>query len=201
MLEWIKTILEGATITDGKLDVAATMAAIQKEFPANAVPKADFNAKLDELKSANKTIEDLKKNNTDNEALQAKIKEHEATIKTLQTDAENTRKSYALKDALAKEGVLDPDYLIYKAGGINKFTFSKEGEPVGIAEAVKPYKADSSMAHLFKQAGGYNPAAGGTPAGVNPFAKESWNMTEQGKLLRENPEQARQLASAAGFKL
>lgn len=35
----------------------------------------------------------------------------------------------------------------------------------------------------------------------NPFAKETWNMTEQGKMFRENPEQARQLAAAAGVKL
>lgn len=201
MLEWVKTILESATVEDGKLDVNATLTAIQKAFPENAVPKADFNAKLEELKTANQTIADLKKATKDNEELQAKIKEHETTIKSLQADAENTRKSYALKDALAKEGVLDPDYLIYKAGGVEKFTFSKEGEPVGIADAVKPYKADSSMAHLFKQAGGYNPAAGGTPKGANPFSKEGWNMTEQGKLLRENPEQARQLASAAGMKI
>lgn len=35
----------------------------------------------------------------------------------------------------------------------------------------------------------------------NPFAKETFNLTEQGKLFRENQELARQLAAQAGIKL
>ena len=35
----------------------------------------------------------------------------------------------------------------------------------------------------------------------NPFAKETFNLTEQGKLYRENPEQARALAAAAGVTI
>lgn len=32
----------------------------------------------------------------------------------------------------------------------------------------------------------------------NPFTKEHFNLTEQGKIIRENPERARQLITAAG---
>ena len=35
----------------------------------------------------------------------------------------------------------------------------------------------------------------------NPFAKETFNLTEQGKLFKENPELARQLAAQAGVSL
>lgn len=35
----------------------------------------------------------------------------------------------------------------------------------------------------------------------NPFAKETFNMTAQAKLFRENPIEARRLAAAAGAKL
>jgi len=35
----------------------------------------------------------------------------------------------------------------------------------------------------------------------NPWSKASWNLTEQGQILRANPDRARSLASAAGVKL
>ncbi len=202
-MDWLKEILENATLTeDGKLDVGAVMKSVSKEFPKYAVPKKDYNDKVTELKTANETITDLKKDNTDNAELQKKISAYETEIGDLKKNAENTAKTYALKESLSKAGVLDPDYLIYKAGGLEKFTFDKENNPVGVEDMVKPYKEDESMAHLFKQESKkppYNPAGGGKGGGVaNPFAKETYNLTEQGKMLKENPEQARSMAAAAG---
>lgn len=201
-MEWLKAILEKAEIKYGKLDVDAVMNAAQKEFPKYAVPKDDFNTKVEELKTANGTIEELKKSNGDNEELQKKIGDYEIEIKNLKKTAENTSKTYALKESLAKQGVLDPDYLIYKAGGLDKFTFDKEGKPVGVEDAVKPYKEDKIMAHLFKQEQQkppYHPQGGTGGAGAtNPFAKETFNLTKQGELLKSNPEQAKAMAAAAG---
>ena len=48
MLEWLQTILEGAKVEDGKLDVTAVMNAVKSEFPKNAVPKTEFNDKVQE---------------------------------------------------------------------------------------------------------------------------------------------------------
>jgi vacuolar-type H+-ATPase subunit E/Vma4 len=42
------------------------------------------------------------------------------------------------------------------------------------------------------------PAGGGQISNKNPFSKEHLNLTEQGKLIRENPEQAKQLMIQAG---
>lgn len=204
-MEWLKAILEKAEIKDGKLDVDAVMNAAQKEFPKYAVPKDDFNTKVEELKTANGTIEELKKSNGDNEELQKKIGDYEIEIKNLKKTAENTSKTYALKESLTKQGVIDPDYLIYKAGGLDKFTFDKEGKPVGVEEAVKPYKEDTTMAHLFKQEQQkpqYHPNGGSGGSGTdNPFAKDTFNLTEQGRLLKENPAQAKELAALAGVTL
>lgn len=203
-MEWLKAILEKAEIKDGKLDVDAVMNAAQKEFPKYAVPKDDFNTKVEELKTANGTIEELKKSNGDNEELQKKIGDYEIEIKNLKKTAENTSKTYALKESLAKQGVLDPDYLIYKAGGLEKFNFDKEGKPIGVEEVVKPYKDDAAMAHLFKQEQTkppYNPKNGGAGGVTNPFAKDTFNLTEQGRMLKENPAQAKELAAAAGVTL
>ena len=203
-MEWLKAILEKAEIKDGKLDVDAVMNAAQKEFPKYAVPKDDFNTKVEELKTANGTIEELKKSNGDNEELQKKIGDYEIEIKNLKKTAENTSKTYALKESLAKQGVLDPDYLIYKAGGLDKFTFDKEGKPVGVEEAVKPYKEDTTMAHLFKQEQQkppYNPKDGNGGGTSNPFAKDTFNLTEQGKILRSDPMLAARLMAEAGITL
>lgn len=204
-MEWLKELLEKATVTDGKINVGEIMEAVKKEFPKHAVPKNVFNDKLEELKTANETITDLKKDNADNAELQKKVGEYETEIGNLKKNATDAVRTYALKENLSKVGVLDPDYLIYKAGGLDKFTFDKENNPIGVDDVVKTYKEDESMAHLFKQESKkppYTPAGGGSGGGTtNPFAKETYNLTEQGKLLKENPEQARSMAAAAGITI
>lgn len=203
-MDWLKELLEKATVTDGKLDTDALMKAISAEFPKHAVPKEDFNNKVKELATANETIKNLKKDNGDNEELQKKIGDYETEIKNLKKSAEDTTKTYALKEQLTKSGVLDPDYLIYKAGGIDKFTFDKDNRPVGVDDVIKPYKEDKAMAHLFQQEQQkppYHPQNGGTSGNSNPFAKETYNLTKQGELLKTNPEQARAMAAAAGVTI
>ncbi len=55
--------------------------------------------------------------------------------------------------------------------------------------------------HLLKAAGaggsGHVPK-GGKPNGKNPWARESLNLTEQARILRENPELAERLKAEAG---
>lgn len=174
---------------------------IWNETIKGLVPKERFDEVNGKLKEANTTIDTLKKSNADNEELQMQVKEYKEKVTILEATAANTRKEYALKDKLKEAGVVDADYIIYKQGGIDKFTFDKEGNPVGIDDVVKPLKESSP--HLFKTEPGadYKPAGGGTPPSKNPFAKDSFNLTEQGKLLRENPAQAKALASAAGVTI
>ena len=69
-MDWLKEILQNATLTEeGKLDVDVVMKSVATEFPKHAVPKNDYNDKVTELKTANKTIADLKKDNADNAEL------------------------------------------------------------------------------------------------------------------------------------
>lgn len=204
-MEWISEILRKAAVSeDGKLDVEAVVSAIRKEFPNHAVPKSEFNDKVKELKAANDTIKELEKAGEENDGLQNKINEYKEEIKNLQKSAKENQQMFALKEQLGKSGVIDPDYLIYKAGGIEKFTFDKENRPVGLEEAVKPYREDETFAHLFKQEQKktpYRPQGGEEEHSENPFAKETFNMTKQGELFRSNPEQARAMAAAAGVKI
>lgn len=164
--------------------------------------KNNLQTQIDTL---NNTIADLKKNNKDNEDLQKKIGDLEKDLKQQQEENANISKKYTLKEHLTKAGVSDPDYLIYRHGGLDKFTFDQENKPIGVDDILKPYKEDSTLAHLFKteqkKKPGYDPAGGGTGPSKNPFAKDSYNMTEQAKLFRSNPEQARALAAAAGVEI
>lgn len=165
------------------------------------VPKERFDEVNGKLKEANSTIETLKKGNADNEELQKQVREYKDKVAELETASANTAKEYALRDKLKEAGAIDADYIIYKQGGLDKFTFDKDGKPIGIDDVMKPLKESSP--HLFKAEPGadYKPAGGGTPPAKNPFAKDSFNLTEQGKLLRENPTQAQALAAAAGVTI
>ena len=199
-MEWLKELLEKAQITDGKLNVDEVMEVAKKEFPKHAVPKNVFNDKCEELKTANATITTLKKENGDNEELQNKIKDYEAEIGNLKAAAVNTSKQYALKEQLAKSGVLDPDYLIYKAGGIDKFTFDKDGKPVGVDDILKPLREDKTYSHLFAEKGGaYTPKSGSGSSDVNPWAKETFNLTKQGEIYKNDPAKAKVLMQEAGM--
>lgn len=203
-MNWLKGLLEKASVTDGKLDVEALMKHISAEFPKHAVPKEDFNNKVKELDAANTTIAELKKTSGDNEELKKKIGEYEKEMEDLKKSAEDTSKTYALKEKLSKSGVLDPDYLIYKHGGIDKFAFDKKNQPIGVDDVLKGYKEDTAMAHLFKkeaQKPPYDPKNGGAGGMANPFAKDTYNLTEQGRLLKSDPAQAKELAAAAGVSI
>ena len=153
-MDWLKELLEKATITDGKLDVVALMELVKVEFPKHAVPKKDYNDKVTELKTA----------------------------------AENIKKEYALKEKLTAAGVLDADYIIYKRGGLDKFTFDKDGAPVGVDDVIKPLKESSP--HLFKAA--EQPPAGGEKSGYTPKA----GQTDEGSLAKSVAESLNKAGAA-----
>lgn len=200
-MEWLKKLLEAAeTNEDGTLKIDSLIDAIKAEFPRHAVPKEDYNAKVEELKTANKTIKDIGNKNKGNEDLQKDLETYQADVKTLKKENETLKKTYAVKESLTKAGCTDPDYLLFKQGGIDKFTFDPDGKVVGMEELVKQYR--EATPHVFKpgQRTEYSPQ-NGDYKGKNPFAKETFNLTEQGKLLRENPAEARALAEAAGTKI
>ncbi len=201
-MNWLRKILQNAKIEDGKINIDEIMKEINIEFPKNAVPKTEFNSVNEQLKTANETIKDLEKSNKDNEDLQAKIKGYETEIEMLKADSLLRAKEFALKEKLTKIGVTDADYLIYKHGGIEKFNFDDKGTPIGVEEAVSGYK--DSMPYIFGAGSKrvvYKPSRGEENTTVNPFAKETFNLTKQGELFRENPAQAKELAAQAGINI
>nr|DAY60314.1 MAG TPA: minor structural protein [Caudoviricetes sp.] len=212
-MEWLKKILESATITDGKLDIEALMKQINVEFPKNAVPKDTFNGVNEQLKTANATIKDRDKQieklkEVDPEKLQEEITrlqgENKAQAQAADKKYQALVRETGLKEALKAAGVKDVDYLIYKHGGVDQFNFDKDSKVIGLEEILKPYRENQDMAHLFptgEKKTYYNPVGGKGSSFANPWAKETFNLTEQGKLFKENPAQAKELAASAGINL
>lgn len=152
------------------------------------VPKERLDEVSGKLKEANTTIETLNKGNADNEELQKQIKEYKEKVTSLETAAANTRKEYALKEKLTAAGVLDADYIIYKHGGLDKFTFDKDGAPVGVDDVIKPLKESSP--HLFKAP--EQPPTGGKKSGYTPKA----GQTDEGSLAKSVAESLNKAGAA-----
>ena len=79
-MEWLENLLKEAKITDGKLDIAALMAAVKKEFPDHAVPKQEFNEAIaakkkleNDIKTRDAQLEELKKKTGNAEEMHFKI--------------------------------------------------------------------------------------------------------------------------------
>ena len=109
-MEWLKKILEGAKVTDGKLDIDSLVKSINAEIPKHMTPKDTFNNVNEQLKTANKTIEDLKKDNKDNEELQTKIQKYKNDLEAKDKEMESVRKEGFLKDSFRKSGAKE-EYL------------------------------------------------------------------------------------------
>ncbi|MEG2412631.1 MAG: phage scaffolding protein [Clostridium sp.] len=152
-MEWLRKLLEGAKKKeDGGVDIEDLMKQINTEFPKNAVPKETFNDINGQLKTANTTITDLKKNNGDNEALQKTIKEHEATIKTQKNDYDAKLKNLTLDSAIEKalttSKAKHTDLLATKIDR-EKLVIAEDGKVTGLDDQLKGLK--ESYKDLFEE--------------------------------------------------
>ena len=124
--------------------------------------KGKYETQKTELKTANDTITELKKNNPDVEGLQTKIKEYEKTIETMGKDAQQKEFDLALENELIKLNVhstkaaraeLDMDKITYENG---QFTGLKEQTDTWVQE--KAFLIKTGATHTP-----YNPAGGSDP--------------------------------------
>lgn len=109
-MEWLKKLLEEAKITDGKLDVDGLLKNINTEMPKHMTPKETFNDVNEKLKTANKTIKDLEKDNKDNEELQKTVQKYKDDLETKDKEMATIRKENFLKDSYRKAGAKE-EYL------------------------------------------------------------------------------------------
>lgn len=177
------------------IDVAKARELLAKQAEleqGELIKKGDFAALIEQKLSPLKN--DLQKERERNQQLQAQI--------------EGKKLTDAVQSAGARAGVRAsamPD-LQFRA----ERAFKVAGGEVVAVEAgqtldgwLEGLKADAP--HLFEQnSGGGASGNGSGGAGLNangkknPFAKETWNLTEQGRITRENPTLAKSLRAAAG---
>lgn len=149
----------------------------------------------EQIKTNEKTIETLKKDNKDNETLQQTITTHESTIETLKTTYESKIKGMRIEAAIQAKltDAKHPDLLVGKFDK-TKLSLSEDGSQVfGIDEQLTAIKETYKDLFVVDVKGREPNNKGGSPAGgKNPWSKDHFNLTEQGKILRENPELAKQ---------
>lgn len=180
-------------------------------FPKEKFDEANTAKKKAEadLKDRDKQLEDLKKSAGDNEELKKQIdtlqNDNKAAKDKYEAELNDLKINTALKLALAGE-VYDADLV---AGLIVKDNIKVKDDGTiesGFEEQVKALR--ESKAFLFVEKTDDQPprfkgskppeGGGGKPNGkINPWKKETWNLTEQGRIYRDDPELAAQLKAAA----
>lgn len=175
------------TAAGGKLDDDAINKIVETRLTARTAP---LERRIDELQ----------------ENLGATIQERDAAKGTI-TDM---RMSSAIRDAATRAKItpsaLSDVEIIAKSG----FEFSEDGKLVTTEKSgVTPglgldayfKEMTKSRPHWWpaSEGGGAGGGSGGGMNGAkNPFSAEHWDMTKQGALVREDREQAEQLAKLAG---
>lgn len=172
------------------------------------VPKSRLDDKIQELKIANDTLAErdtqlktLQTKATGNEELQAEItrlQEENATTKA-QHEAELQKRAFdyaldgALRDAKARN-------IKSVRANLNLEAIKLDGDKlIGLEEQLTALKASDDYLFVPEGLKGNTPPnPPGTPPVKNPFSKDHWNLTEQGRLFREEPEKAKQLQALAG---
>ena len=126
----------------------------------------------EQIKTANTTIADLKRNNKDNETLQNTIKEHEATIENLKKEAEKKDFNYALdtalKDAKCKNTKAIKALLNLEGIKLN------DGKFEGLESQIEALK--QSDGYLFETGQPAPPSTGGP--GSHPRVKDGGIVTK-----------------------
>lgn len=139
----------------------------------------------------------------------------EKAEKALESESAFTQRlliSDGLKSALIASGVKDEDFIdSLSAKFASGASIKVEGETrvamygdKPLADHVKEWAGTDAgrkfVAAPVNGGGGANGGQGGG-GGSNPFAKETFNMTEQAKIYREDPARAAALAKSAGVDI
>lgn len=173
------------------------------KFDEAAAAKSNLET---QIKERDKQLETLKKTAGDKEKLEATIKQLQEDNKSAKTKYETDLKNLRIDSAvkLKLSGTAQDVDIVAGLIDKTKLIVSNDGAITGLDEQITPLK--QSKPFLFKDgktkgSTGYEPAGGNGGNKVNPFKKETFNMTEQGRLFKENPALAKSLAQEAGVSI
>jgi len=176
------------------------------------LPKSRFdevNSVKNELKKqvAELTVElgKLKEAAGGDEKLKAKITELEKEIALSGEKAKQALAKAAAKVAAVQVKAIDPDDLL-KFIDFSKVTVNVDDTVTGLDEQVKELAKTKTYLFDVKKAdvgGSTNPpgGAGSSFEGINPWKKDSFNLTKQGEIVMKDPAKAAKLMQEAGVKV
>ena len=214
-MDWLKQLLEQHGVS-GEV-VQNVVAAAEDKFK-DFVPKHRFDevneAKKqlsEQLSERDNQLSELKKSVGDNEELRKQIESLQAENKAKEQEYQGRLRDMAITTAikLAVAGEAhDPD-LVANLIDKGKIEVDEQGNVKGgLDDQLNTLRESKAFLFVQKQGDhqtaklkGMNPVEGREPAkgGIkNPWSKEHFNLTEQGRLLRENPELAEQLKAQVG---
>lgn len=196
-----REFLKELGLTDEQVDKVMTENGkdIEKAKGDLAAKETELEEVKGQLEAANKQIEEFRE--MDIESIKQAAEEYKAKFEQTEKDAQEKL------EALQFEYSLEREIAAAKAKNVKAVkalldidTLRKsKNQSEDIKAAIKAVQKDND--YLFGESGKPSIFAGGNPNGgsvdKNPFSKEYFNLTEQGKLLRENPELAKQLQAAA----
>lgn len=200
-------LLKELGVSEEKYDSARK--ALNSFLDGAYVPKSRFNEVNEEKKTLSaslaerdKQLEGLKTTKGSVEELTAKIKALQEENKKAMEEASVRFEKLRLSDAIKME-IMDTAQDVDIVAGLfdqSKIVLGKDGKLTGLDEQLA--NLEKTKPFLFKKLTNpkYDPAGGGTKIN-NPFARDTYNLTEQGRMLRENPAQAKAMAAAAGVKI
>ncbi|GED13988.1 phage scaffolding protein [Aneurinibacillus migulanus] len=179
----------------------------------NWFPKDKFDEKNNEvkelkgqLKERDKQLEDLGAKAKGNEELVKQIndlkEQNERTTKEYQEKLDKQAFEFALDKAITEAQARNPKAV---KALLNTETIKLDGEKLlGFDEQIKVIR--ESDGYLFDSPGlkgrvPHNPPNPRDKTTVNPFSKEHFNLTEQGRIYKEDRELAIRLAAEHGIKL
>lgn len=172
------------------------------KFDEAAAAKSNLET---QIKERDKQLDTLKKTAGDKEKLEATIKQLQEDNKSAKTKYETDLKNLRIDSAvkLKLSGTAQDVDIVAGLIDKTKLIVSDDGTVAGLDEQINPLK--QSKPFLFKEikskGGNYDPAGGAGGNTVNPFKKETFSLTEQGKLFKENPALAKSLAQEAGINI
>ena len=210
-MEWLESLLARHGVPDDAIKAIVAEAADQQGI---MIPKHRFDEvneakkRLEaELAERDKQLSELKKLASGNDELRAEIERLQAENREKEAAYKAQIRELSVKAAikLAVAGQAhDPD-LVASLIDTSQLEIEDDGTiKGGLDDAIKELRAAKPF--LFRQEDkgpqfrGVTPAESADKPSVikNPWSKEHFNLTEQARLLRENPELARQLQAQAG---
>lgn len=179
-----------ANLKDGEYVSSEKYSSLETEAKNYKTQLSDVNKQLEKLKNSNANVEELKQEietlRNDN---QSKSEEYENKINELRmTSAIKLAIGDKAHDADLVTSLIDKNLIKIQDDNI-----------IGLDEQIKSIR--EKKAFLFKndKQTQYDPKGGGGAADVNPWAKDTFNLTKQGEIYKEDPAKAKELMQAAGI--